>query len=248
MPFFMRKFACMITDNNFYLRYKRHLMLPQVGEVGQHKLCDSSIAIIGAGGLGSPVALYLAAAGVGHLRIIDSDRVDLSNLQRQVIHTTDDIEKKKVVSAKEKIKAINPDVEVESVCEYFSHENAATLLDGCDLAIDATDNLESKFLINDSCVALNKPFVHGAINQFSGNVMTVLPGTATLRDLFPTPPADMKASSSYGVLGVIPGIIGSIQAAEALKYVLGIGELLVNKVLTFDALTMTFCKFNISPR
>lgn len=249
IPFFMLKFACMITDNdNFNQRYKRHLMLPQVGEDGQRKLCGSSIAIIGAGGLGSPVALYLAAAGVGHLRIIDSDRVDLSNLQRQIIHSANDIGKEKVVSAKEKLAAINPDVKVESVFEYFSRENAASMLDGCDLAIDATDNLESKFLINDSCVGLNMPFVHGAINQFSGNVMTVLPGTATLRDLFPTPPADMKASSSYGVLGVIPGIIGSIQAAEALKYLLGIGELLVNKVLTFDALTMTFCKFNIYPR
>lgn len=245
----MRKFAHMITGNdNFHQRYKRHLMLPQVGEEGQRKLCNSSIAIIGAGGLGSPVALYLAAAGIGHLRIIDNDRVDLSNLQRQVIHTTGDVDKEKAISAKEKLAAINPDVEVESVCEYFSTENASALLNGCDIAIDATDNLGSKFLINDSCVALGLPFVHGAINQFSGNVMTVLPGTATLRDLFPSATSDMKTSSCDGVLGAIPGIIGSIQAAEALKYVLGIGELLVNKVLTFDALTMTFCKFNVTHR
>ena len=238
----------MIIDTDFQQRYKRHLMLPQVGEEGQRKLCGSSVAIIGAGGLGSPVALYLAAAGVGHLRIIDNDRVDLSNLQRQVIHATCDTGREKAVSAKEKLSAINPTIEVESVCGYFSPENAAALLQGCDMAIDATDNMESKFLINDSCVALGLPFVHGAINQFSGNVMTVLPGTATLRDLFPSPPSEMKASSSYGVLGVIPGIIGSIQAAEALKCILGIGDLLVNKVLTFDALTMTFSKFNIAHR
>lgn len=231
---------------DFDMRYRRHLMLPEVGADGQQRLLQSRVAIIGAGGLGSPVALYLAAAGVGHINIVDGDHVDISNLQRQIIHNSNDIGCLKTESAKEKIHNLNPDVEVTTFPTLFNSDNANTILNGCDVAIDCTDNATSRFLINDTCVSINLPLVHGAINSFSGNVMTIIPGCANLRDLFPTPPQSPAPSHNYGVLGVIAGIIGTIQAAEALKILLGIGELLTNQVLTFDALTMSFTKFKIN--
>lgn len=227
-------------------RYRRHLMLPEVGIDGQLRLLQSRAAIIGAGGLGSPVALYLAAAGVGHINIVDGDCVDVSNLQRQIIHNTNDVSRQKVVSASEKLNAINPDVEVTPIPVKLDASNAAAILDGCDVVIDCTDNAASRFLINDVCVADGRLLVHGAINRFSGNVMTIAPGHATLRDLFPMPPQNPMPSSHYGVLGVVAGIIGTIQAAEALKTLLGLGELLTDQVLTFDALTMSFTKFKIN--
>lgn len=237
----------MLNNGNllFEQRYKRHLMLPQVGRDGQQRLLQSRILIIGAGGLGSPVALYLAAAGVGNLGIVDSDKVDLSNLQRQILHNTNDIGRDKTASAKEKINLLNPDVTVTAYNTFFNANNAHDLLRDYDIAIDCTDNVESKFLINDLCVDAHKPLVHGAINQFSGNVMTITPGNASLRDLFDMPPQSPRPASEYGVLGAIAGIIGTIQATETLKLALGIGELLENQVLTFDALTMTFSKFKI---
>lgn len=220
-------------------RYKRHLMLPEIGQDGQQKLLDSNVLIIGAGGLGSPVALYLAAAGVGHIGIVDFDRVDLSNLQRQIIHTTQNIGILKTDSAQKRIESLNPDVKVTAINQRFSEENAKEIIESYDIVIDATDNLNVKFLINDICVKEKKPFVHGAINQFTGNVLTVVPGSACIRCVFPDA-IQMQPSSSYGVFGVIPGITGCIQAAEAIKFITGIGNLLTNKLLTFNALTMQF--------
>ena len=229
-------------------RYKRHLMLPQVGKEGQLRLLGSRAVIIGAGGLGSPVAMYLAAAGVGHIDLIDNDTVDTSNLQRQIIHFTGDVGHNKVTSAKEKLQQLNPGIEVTAHSCHFNPDNARQLIAGCNVVVDCTDNQASKFLINDVCVGAGIPLVHGAINMFQGNVMTILPGCATLRDLFPGPSQNPDPSDRYGVLGAIAGIIGTIQAAEAIKVILGIGEPLTNQVLTLDALTMTFTKFKINPR
>ena len=226
-------------------RYKRHIMLPQLGREGQMRLLRSHVLIIGVGGLGSPVALYLAAAGVGHLSIVDDDVVDFSNLQRQVLHYTSDVHRPKVLSAQDKIKAINPDVEVTAHRVRFCAENASSLLEGCDVVVDCTDNFSSKFAINDICVAAKIPLVHGAINEFAGNVMTIVPGSATLRDLFVPPEANAPAADQYGVLGAVAGIVGSIQATEVLKLLSGMGELLTDRVLTDDALTMAFSTFEI---
>ena len=227
-------------------RYKRNLLLPQVGSEGQQRLLNSRVLIIGAGGLGSPVALYLAAAGVGTIGIVDSDRLDLSNLQRQVLHTTADVGRPKVDSARDHITALNPDVRVVTYYCFFGPDNAQSILADYEIVVDATDNSQSKFFINDACVKAGKPLVHGGINQFSGNVMTILPGTATYRDLFGNQPKNPVPSSTYGLLGAIPGTIGTIQATEVLKFMLGTGSLLVNQVLHYDAATMTFTRFRIA--
>lgn len=226
-------------------RYKRHLLLPEIGESGQVKILNAKVLIVGVGGLGSPVALYLAASGVGTIGLIDSDIVDISNLQRQVIHFTNDVDTPKVESARKKINLLNPDVNVITYHTFFDAKNVASIIADYDIVIDATDNSASKFFINDICVAHCKPLIHGAINQFSGNVMTILPGTATYRTLFPTQPQNTPPSANYGVLGVVAGMIGMIQATEALKLITGIGELLTNKLLTYNALSMDFTKINL---
>lgn len=219
-------------------RYSRHFSLPEIGEEGQLRLKNGKVLVVGAGGLGSPVLLYLAAAGVGEIGIIDGDCVDYSNLQRQVIHTTSDIGRHKAISAKEKLQRLNPNIVVTAYPQYLTKENADELLPHYDFVIDATDNLSSKYLINDLCVAANKPFNHGAISRFAGHTMTVLPGTACYRCLI----ADAKQPNTTpaGPLGCVPGILGSIQANEAIKYLTGIGSLLTNRLLTFDALSNTF--------
>lgn len=227
-------------------RYKRHILLPEIGEAGQQRLLDSRVLIVGAGGLGSPVALYLAAAGVGHLGIADFDTVDLSNLQRQIIHTTHDIGRPKTLSAQEKIAALNPDVKVTAIPSRFDSGNAAAMIADYDIVVDATDSLDIKYLINDTCVKAGKPFVHGAINQYTGNVMTVLPGTACYRCVFPQAQT-LKPSSEYGVFGAIAGIAGTLQAAEVIKYLTGTGELLTNRLLSFDARTMQFFVLDTAP-
>ena len=226
-------------------RYKRHLQLPEVGEEGQKKISESKVLIVGVGGLGSPVAYYLAAAGVGLIGIIDNDKVDASNLQRQIIHSTKDIGREKVYSAEEKLKAMNPDVEIVSYKKYFDESTARDIVKEYDIVVDATDNSKSKFFINDVCVEMGKPLVHGAINQFTGNVMTILPGTSNYRTIFEEQPTETLPSSTYGVLGVVPGVIGCIQATDVLKYILGIGELLIDQILTFDARTMDFNKYRL---
>lgn len=232
----------MLTEDQTQ-RYSRHIMLKEVGGKGQQKLLDSKVLIIGAGGLGSPIALYLAAAGIGTIGLADDDLVDLSNLQRQVIHFTPDLGRPKVISAGEKIKAINPDVTVNACPERVSASNIAGLIADYDFIIDATDNFAAKFLINDACVLAKKPYSHGGILKFVGQTITVIPGeSACYRCIFPTPPPEdsLLACSRAGVLGVLPGVIGSLQATEAIKILLGKGELLAGRLLIYDALEMTF--------
>lgn len=229
----------MLTEDE-RLRYARHISLPGFGEEGQLRLRNGSVLVIGAGGLGSPVLLYLAAAGVGHIGVADGDVVDTTNLQRQVIHTTASVGMSKVKSAAAKMRALNPDVEIEEFGEYVNESNIAGLIAGYDFVIDATDSIDIKFLINDACVKAGKPYNHGAIFQYEGHTMTVLPGSADLRTLFPDGPSAVDRSAPVGPLGVVPGVLGTLQATEAIKYVSGVGELLVNRLLCFDLLTMQF--------
>ncbi len=223
-------------------RYSRHILLQDIGVEGQEKINNGKVLVIGAGGLGAPVLLYLAAAGVGTLGIIDGDRVDLSNLQRQVIHFTPDVGRPKVESAKEKIQQINPDVNVITHQEFFSTDNAFDIIKDYDFVVDGTDNFPVKFLINDACVLAKKPFSHGGILRFEGQTFTYIPGNACYRCLFnaPPPPNAVPTCSQAGVLGAIAGMLGTIQAAEVLKFLTGTGQLLTNRLLTFDAKSMNF--------
>ena len=223
-------------------RYSRHILLQDVGVEGQEKLLQAKVLVIGAGGLGAPVSLYLAAAGVGTIGIVDADVVDLSNLQRQVIHFTADVGKPKVESAKEKMLAINPDVKVVTYHTWLDSTNALDIIKDYDFIIDGTDNFPVKFLINDACVMAGKPFSHGGILRFTGQTFTHLPGTPCYRCVFKEPPpaGAVPTCSQAGVLGAIAGMLGTIQAAEALKYITGVGELLTGRLLTFDAKTMNF--------
>ncbi|MDR1527961.1 MAG: HesA/MoeB/ThiF family protein [Dysgonamonadaceae bacterium] len=224
------------------IRYSRHILLQDVGVDGQEKISKGKVLIVGAGGLGAPVAFYLAAAGVGTIGIIDGDVVDLSNLQRQIIHFTQDVDKPKVLSAKEKISQLNPDVNVITYQTLLSSENAPEIINDYDFVVDGTDNFPVKFLINDACVIAGKPFSHGGILRFDGQTLTHVPGTACYRCLFhaPPPPNAVPTCSQAGVLGAIAGMLGTIQAAEVLKYLTGVGELLTNKLLSFNAKTMEF--------
>lgn len=224
-------------------RYSRHILLKDVGIEGQEKLLDGKVLIIGAGGLGAPAALYLAAAGVGTIGIVDGDRVDLSNLQRQIAHFTKDVGVWKADSASEKMRAINPDVKVVPYNEYLYSANIREIIREYDFVIDGTDNFATKFLINDACVFEKKPFSHGGILRFDGQTTTINPGeSACYRCVFggPPPPDLVPTCSQAGVLGAIAGMLGTIQAAEALKFLTGAGELLNNKLLTFNALDMNF--------
>jgi len=229
-------------------RYSRHIILQDIGIEGQSAIQEGKVLIIGAGGLGSPVALYLAAAGVGTIGIADADQVDLSNLQRQVIHFTKDIGRLKVESAAEKMRAINPDITVKTYGEYIRAANIQQVIADYDFVIDGTDNFATKFLINDACVMARKPFSHGGILRFHGQTMTILPGqSACYRCVFPTQPprGAVPSCSQAGVLGVVAGMLGTIQAAEALKFITKTGTLLANALLTFDAKTMLFRKVEI---
>ncbi len=231
--------------NEWQERYKRHLLMPEIGIDGQKRLNNGRVLIIGAGGLGSPIALYLAGAGVGTIGIIDGDVVDLSNLQRQIIHTVDDIGRLKVESAREKIQRLNPDVNVVMYDKFLDANNIAGIIASYDFVIDATDNFEMKFLINDECVKAKKAYCHGGISGFAGQVMTYVPGAACYRCLFETDPPVMPV---VGPMGVLPGIVGSIQAAETIKYLTEIGELLTNNLLIIDSLSMNFTKITINRR
>lgn len=231
-------------------RYSRHILLADVGVEGQEKIRNAKVLIVGAGGLGAPVALYLAAAGVGTIGIVDADVVDISNLQRQVIHFSDDIGRPKVLSAKEKINRINPNVNVVTNQEFLFADNALDIIKDYDFIVDGTDNFPVKFLINDACVMAQKPFSHGGILRFEGQTFTHTPGTACYRCLFgaPPPPGAVPTCSQAGVLGAIAGMLGTIQAAETLKYFTGVGSLLTNQLLTFNAKTMDFRKVKTSKR
>jgi len=226
-------------------RYARHLSLPGFGEEAQIRLRNGSVLVIGAGGLGSPVALYLAAAGVGRIGIADGDCVSLSNLQRQVIHSMADIDTPKVISAARKMTAINPDIIVETHNIFIDAGSLSGLAADYDFVIDATDSMSVKFLVNDTCVALGKPYSHGAIWQYEGQTMTVLPGTADYRVLFPDEPDTTGDANPSGPLGVVPGILGTLQATEAIKYLAGVGQLLTDRLLRFDVRTMRFTEIRL---
>lgn len=223
--------------------YQRHLSLAEIGEEGQLKLLNSRVLVVGLGGLGSPAVFYLAAAGVGTIGLADGDRVELSNLQRQIIHGRNDVGKPKTVSAAEKLSLLNPDLELRPHFEVLTGENAVSIVTDYDFVIEATDNFESKFLVNDICLQLEKPFCHAGIAECYGQMMTVVPGRGPcLRCIFGNPPpVDTKpVNDPQGIFAPVPGVIGTLQATEALKYLLECGNLLIGKMLTWDAMTMTF--------
>ena len=231
-------------------RYQRHLLVPEVGEDGQLKLLDAKILLLGAGGLGSPAALYLAAAGVGTLGIIDMDVVDESNLQRQILHNVDRVGDRKVDSAKKTLTALNPDVNVVTYDTRLGADNIMGILDGYDVVVDGADNFPSRYLLNDASVKLGIPVVHGSIFRFEGQVTVFDPRNGpTYRDMLPEPPPPEMAPScaEAGVLGVLPGIVGSVQALEAIKLILGIGDSLRGRLVAFDALEMSFREFRLRP-
>ncbi|HZO98261.1 MAG TPA: molybdopterin-synthase adenylyltransferase MoeB [Gaiellaceae bacterium] len=231
-------------------RYSRHLLIPEIGEEGQLKLLDAKILLLGAGGLGSPAALYLAAAGVGHIGIVDADIVDESNLQRQIVHSLNTLGTPKVDSAKRTIEALNPDVQVTTYRERLTSENIDSILDdGWDVVVDGADNFPTRYLLNDASVWRGVPVVHGSIYRFEGQVTVFKPGDGPCyRCLFPEPPPlELAPSCSEGgVLGVLPGIVGSLQTNEALKLALGIGDPLVGRLLLFDALATDFHEVRVN--
>jgi adenylyltransferase/sulfurtransferase len=221
-------------------RYSPHIACRDIGTDGQLKLAASRLLIVGVGGLGSPAALYLAAAGVGVLGLVDDDRVETGNLQRQVLHHTADVDRPKTASAREKIAALNPSVEVVEHGVRLAEDNAEELISGYDFAIDATDNFASKYLINDVCVRLGKPYSHAGVAGFKGQAFTFVPGSLCLKCLFPDPPAEGSIMNCVGegILGATAGVIGSVQAAEAIKFLIGRDDLLADRLLTVDLLKM----------
>ncbi|MFC3549408.1 molybdopterin-synthase adenylyltransferase MoeB [Lysobacter cavernae] len=241
-------------DFDFYDRYSRHLRLAEVGEAGQRKLQAARIAMVGAGGLGSPAAYYLAAAGIGTLVLADDDVVDRSNLQRQILHTEARIGVAKVESARIALSALNPQITIETFAERITAENVERLIGDADVVIDGADNFPVRYLLNDACIKRGKPLVYGAIHRFEGQVSVFDAGrhrgvAPCYRCLFPEPPPPEAAPNcaEAGVLGVLPGVIGSLQATEAIKLVLGIGESLAGRLLHFDAMAMRFRETRLSP-
>lgn len=241
-------------DEDFYDRYSRHLRLPEVGEEGQRALEAARVVVLGAGGLGSPAAFYLAAAGVGTLVIADHDIVERSNLQRQILHSDDRIGVSKLDSAAHTLHALNPRVNIEGLAERVTSANVDALLEGADVVLDGADNFPVRYLLNDACVKLAIPLVYGAVQRFQGQVSVFDAGrrrglAPCYRCLFPQPPApaDAPNCSEAGVLGVLPGVVGMLQATEAIKLILGIGEPLVGRVLMFDALAMRFHETRLAP-
>lgn len=224
-------------------RYNRNIMVPGVAEEGQLKLLKSSVLVVGTGGLGSPVIYYLTAAGIGRLGLADADVVDCSNLQRQIVHATPDIGRLKVESAREKLARLNPDTEIITYPCRINEQNIVELLDDYDIVVDATDNLETRYVLNKACIAKRKPFIYGGVLSMVGQVMTILPGKGPcFRCIFRDKPTNraVKGTAEVGILGSVAGIIGSIQATEVVKYLLGKGDLLVGRILTMDALSMSF--------
>ena len=230
-------------------RYSRHIILPNIGGAGQRKLLDASVLVIGAGGLGSPVAMYLAAAGIGKLGIVDFDRVDVTNLQRQILHTTADIGRSKIGSAVEHLRAINPTIDVVAHETLLFSDNVFDVMAPYDIVIDGTDNFPVRYLVNDATQFMGKPLVYGSIYQWEGQATVFLPGQGApcYRCLFPSPPppGTVPSCAEGGVFGVLPGVIGSIQATEAIKLITGEGESLVGRLLLYDALHMDFQEVKI---
>ncbi|MGR4894740.1 molybdopterin-synthase adenylyltransferase MoeB [Stenotrophomonas sp. LARHCG68] len=241
------------ADRDFYDRYSRHLLLPQVGEAGQRRLQQARVLVLGAGGLGAPASFYLAAAGVGHLRIVDHDVVERSNLQRQIVHAETAVGVAKVLSARERLLALNPHVDIEAVQARVSSDNVDALLQDVDVVLDGSDNFPLRYLLNDACIKHAKPLVYAAIERFDGQVSVFDAGrqrgvAPCYRCLFPEPPPPEFAPncSEAGVLGVLPGLAGVMQATEVLKLLLGMGEPLVGRLLRFDALQMRFRESRVS--
>lgn len=233
----------MNLTNDQIERYSRQIILPKLGGRGQEKLLNARVLVIGAGGLGSPAVLYLTAAGAGKIGIVDSDKVELNNLQRQIVHSTKNVGKQKVESAKERLNAINPDVEVVAHNLRITSNNIMDIIKDYDIVIDGSDNFPTRYLVNDACVMAKKPLSHGGIFRFDGQAITILPGeSACYRCLFPEPPPPglVPSCQEAGILGAVAGIIGTIQANEALKYILGIGTPLAGKLLVFNALDSSF--------
>jgi len=231
------------------IRYSRQLVLPDLGAEGQRKLLEARVLLVGLGGLGSPQALYLAAAGVGTLGLADGDRLDLSNLNRQVIHFTNDLGRPKVDSARERIQALNPEVEVRTHGERLTSRNALQILSGYDLIVDCTDNFPARYLLSDACVLLGKPLVHGAVYRFEGQTTVFHPaaGGPCYRCLFPVPPAPgaVPTPAEAGVIGLAPGLVGLVQASEVVKLILGKGKTLIGRLLFCDLLAAQFQELEI---
>ncbi|MDA8233681.1 MAG: molybdopterin-synthase adenylyltransferase MoeB [Clostridia bacterium] len=224
-------------------RYSRHILLPEVGGQGQKKLNQAKVLLVGTGGLGSPAAFYLAAAGVGTIGLIDADVVDFSNLQRQILHSTPDVGRPKVISAKEKMQALNPDVEVVTYQALINSANALDIIKDYDIVLDGSDNFPTRYLVNDACVFQGKPLVHGSIFRFDGQATTFLPEDGPCyRCLYPDPPPPglVPSCQEAGVIGVLAGVIGVVQATEAVKLILGIGQPLKERLLIYDALDLAF--------
>lgn len=223
-------------------RYERQVMIGGFGEEGQRRLKSASVFIAGAGGLGSPAAIYLAAAGVGRIRIVDRDKVELSNLNRQVLHGDSDLGRMKAVSAKEKLNSLNYEVVIEALAEEINEENVSELTAGCDLIVDALDNFPTRYLLNRIALQKSLPFFHGGVYGFEGRAMTMIPGkSACLRCLYKKGAEAIK----FPVIGVAPAVIGSIQAAEVIKYLVGIGRLLTDRLLVYDGLSSTFTEMKL---
>jgi adenylyltransferase/sulfurtransferase len=240
----------MSLSNSERERYQRHLALPEIGAAGQERLKAARVLVVGAGGLGSPAALYLTAAGCGTLGLVDADRVDLSNLQRQVLFDSSDIGRPKVEAGVEHLAALNPEVRLVPHALRLQADNVRELFNGYDLLIDGTDRLATRYLINDACVILRKPLVSAAIHRFEGHLMTYVPdGGPCYRCVFPNSAEGLVANcAEAGVLGVLPGVLGTLQATEAIKLITGIGAPLVGRLLTYDALDMRFSEFSVARR
>jgi adenylyltransferase/sulfurtransferase len=224
-------------------RYDRQIMLYGFGEAGQEKLKKAKVLVAGAGGLGSPIAIYLAVAGIGNIRIVDDDTVELSNLNRQILHWQEDIQKKKADSAIFKLRKLNPDINIEGIAETITEESAARLATDADIIVDAMDNLPTRYILNKAAIDKNVPFVHGAVYGFEGRAMTVIPGkTACLNCVYHGVTVPQE---KFPVIGVTPAVIGCIQATEVIKYLTGMGSLLTDRLLNYDALSMTFTEFSV---
>ncbi|MBA7638162.1 Molybdopterin-synthase adenylyltransferase [subsurface metagenome] len=232
----------MLTTNELE-RYDRQIMIRGLGEEGQEKLKQAKVIIAGGGGLGSPSSIYLAAAGVGTIRIVDHGSVELSNLNRQVLHWDEDIGRRKVASAAEKLKRLNPGVEIEAIEEVITEVNVSQLVADFDLIVDAMDNLPTRYLLNKAAIDKNIPFFHGAVYGFEGRAMTIIPGkSACLQCVYH---GAVIPESKFPVIGVTPAVIGCIQAAEVIKYIAGVGELLTNRLLIYDGLNLKFTEFKV---
>jgi adenylyltransferase/sulfurtransferase len=232
-----------VLSNEELERYDRQIMLYGFGEEGQEKLKKAKVLIAGAGGLGSPISIYLAVAGVGNIRIVDRDTVELSNLNRQILHWQENIQEKKTDSAVEKLRRLNPDIKIEGIAETITEDNSIQLVADADIIIDAMDNLPTRYILNKAAIDKNIPFVHGAVNGFEGRAMTVIPGqSACLNCVYH---GVIVPQEKFPVIGVTPAVIGCIQATEAIKYITGMGNLLTNRLINYDALSMTFTEFTV---